>query len=803
MKKGIISLGEALIDFIPLDSTNTTYQKSPGGAPANVAVGVARLGAKSTFLGKVGDDVLGRFLHDTLCHYRVQTRQMRLTPDVRTGVVFVTNAEDGERSFDFYINPSADRFLKTAEILEDDFYNHRILHFGSISMIGSPAREATCYAVDLARENGMIVSYDPNLRLALWDSEEHARNTIRSMLGRIDLLKISEEELEFITGEKAIYKGFEKLAEYNIPLILITLGAEGSYVCTKQGNEHIPAMSVKAVDTTGAGDAFVSGMLYSLNEYEGDIQSLTLEEAVQMAKFAAVSGALAASTKGAMTSLPSLEEVRKYLQEAGEQYMSKDKQLRKAAYEEIAKFKTVVEQDPYRLHYHIMPPVGLLNDPNGFIHWHGKYHLFYQWMPFKTGHGAKYWGHYSSQDLVNWKHEEIALTPSEWYEKNGCYSGSAMEYEGKLYVFYTGNVKDEQGNRETYQCLAVSEGGIHFEKKGPVVKLPEGYTAHFRDPKVWSQDGRYFMVVGAQTNELKGAVALFQSENLMDWEYVGVLTGGGKGILKDFGYMFECPDLFNLDGKDILIFSPQGLQPEGMRYQNVYQAGFVIGAFDPNIGTYEHGGFDELDRGFDFYAPQTTKDSKGRRILFAWMSVPDQNEQSHPTIKHQWLHNMTVPRELKLTGDKLFQLPVKELEDLRVGEAIQHQLELKSQSYRLEGINGKSVELLVEDIVVSKGWFDITIGGAAQVVYSSEQHIFTLERQSYVNGVVEKRQCQLERLYKLCIFIDTSSIEVFINEGEEVFTSRFYPSTDNHSIQFRASEKCHFTVTKWELAKIF
>lgn len=313
MKQGIISLGEALIDFIPLDENNTTYQKSPGGAPANVAVGLSRLGVKSTFVGKVGEDVLGRFLIDTLKDYGVRTNQMLMTPDVRTGVVFVTNGEDGERSFDFYIDPSADRFLQADDIEEEDFVSHKILHFGSVSMISSPAKEATHHAVKTAKENGLLVSYDPNLRLGLWDSEENARETIKSMISAADVLKISEEELEFITGEKEIEAGVEKLKSYDIPFLIITMGSEGSYVFVGDTHQHVKAMKVRAVDTTGAGDAFVSAILYSLHEYSGDIESLTLEEAVRMARFAAVSGALAASTKGAMTALPSLEEVNDHL----------------------------------------------------------------------------------------------------------------------------------------------------------------------------------------------------------------------------------------------------------------------------------------------------------------------------------------------------------------------------------------------------------------------------------------------------------------------------------------------------------
>ncbi|WLR60932.1 aminoimidazole riboside kinase [Guptibacillus hwajinpoensis] len=313
MSKGVISLGEALIDFIPLDKDNLTYQKSPGGAPANVSVGLARLGVNSTFLGKVGDDVLGRFLQETLKNYGVDVSTMILTESARTGVVFVTNAENGERSFDFYINPSADRFLHAEEISDELFERHRILHFGSISMISEPSRSATKVAVEKAKENGLLISYDPNLRLGLWESEERAKETIVSMLSEADILKLSEEELTFITGEEAIEDGIKKLAHYRIPVIFITMGGEGSLVYTPDYSLKVPAMKVKAVDTTGAGDAFVSGILHGFNEYEGSLSDLSREELESMTQFASVSGALAAATKGAMTALPTKTEVEEIL----------------------------------------------------------------------------------------------------------------------------------------------------------------------------------------------------------------------------------------------------------------------------------------------------------------------------------------------------------------------------------------------------------------------------------------------------------------------------------------------------------
>ncbi|MFN7252028.1 MAG: aminoimidazole riboside kinase [Anaerobacillus sp.] len=314
MKKGVISLGEALVDFIPVDSTNTSYMKSPGGAPANVAVGVARLGASSTFLGKVGDDVLGQFLKQTLKINGVWTDQLFFTDAAKTNLVFVTLGENGERSFDFFIKPSADQLLHEDDIQERVFQISKILHFGSISLINEPARTATKKAVQIAKKNGMIVSYDPNIRLGLWENEDIARQTIISMLREADVLKISEEELEFITGEKDIEKGLANLAEHQITLILVTLGSEGSYLYLNGEIAHVEAMKVEAIDTTGSGDAFVSAILYKLEKRGKGLLNLTLNDAIEIVRFASVSGALAASTKGAMTALPTLAQVKEILE---------------------------------------------------------------------------------------------------------------------------------------------------------------------------------------------------------------------------------------------------------------------------------------------------------------------------------------------------------------------------------------------------------------------------------------------------------------------------------------------------------
>ncbi|WP_339148132.1 MULTISPECIES: sucrose-6-phosphate hydrolase [unclassified Sutcliffiella] len=464
----------------------------------------------------------------------------------------------------------------------------------------------------------------------------------------------------------------------------------------------------------------------------------------------------------------------------------RERELIRLAEEEVEKNKKVVESDPYRLRFHLMPPVGLLNDPNGFIQWNGTYHLFYQWMPFKTGHGAKYWGHYSSADLTSWKHEPIALAPSEWFEKNGCYSGSAIEHDGKMVLFYTGNVKDASGNRETYQCMAVSEDGLTFDKKGPVVELPEGYTAHFRDPKVWKKGSEWYMVVGAQSEDMTGKVALLKSADLKDWEHLGAIAGSGLNGLGDFGYMWECPDLFELDGMDVLIVSPQGLVPDGMKYQNVYQAGYFIGKLDYEDAAFGHGDFVELDRGFEFYAPQTTLDEKGRRLMVGWMGIPEQDEDKHPTIAHKWIHALTVPRELKCLDGKLLQIPAEELAQMRKASMV----ELSDMQLSEDKVGFAMEERRVFEMSFSFGHlcsFELDLGEAAQLTYDASSSVFSLHRKSFVTGEWETRSCKLGALTELRAFVDTSSIEVFLNGGEEVFTARIFPEGDSATGEVRVS----------------
>ncbi|WP_156291299.1 glycoside hydrolase family 32 protein [Oceanobacillus salinisoli] len=480
------------------------------------------------------------------------------------------------------------------------------------------------------------------------------------------------------------------------------------------------------------------------------------------------------------------------------------KDMHQQAYERMKEYKQTVASDPYRLHYHVMPPVGLLNDPNGFVYYKNQYHLFYQWNPFAAEHGAKFWGHYISDDLVHWKVAPIALAPDEWYDKNGCYSGSAVVHEDKMYVFYTGNVKDTDGNRESYQCLAISEDGIHFEKKGPVIHVPDGYTAHFRDPKVFCENNHWYMVLGAQTEAETGEAVMYTSLDLENWSFQGTLAGSGHHGLGDFGYMWECPDLFSLDGKDILLVCPQGLDPEGFKYQNVFQSGYFAGKFDDDSGAFQHGEFVELDRGFDFYAPQTTEDAKGRRLLFGWMGNAEEDGATQPTVKHEWIHAMTLPRELEWKDGRLLQHPVEELRKLREDEVKHEDVVVVGQDVKLEGVAGNVFELELKVKEWNAAWLNLQIGDS-RIQYDQSSETFTFERRSFSEErSLESRHCVLKELTSVRIFKDTSSVEIFINGGKEVFSSRVFDGADANEVAFSADRdgKVVLDVRKWNVKRV-
>jgi fructokinase len=312
-----VCLGEALIDFVA-DVSGVSlidcpgFRKAPGGAPGNVAVGLARLGVEAAFLGKVGDDPFGRFLERTFSEAGVNTRWMRFDPDARTGLAFVSLMVNGERDFVFFRNPSADMLHRPEEIPDAAFDGCRVYHFGSITLIQEPSRSATLAALALARQRGALISYDPNLRPPLWPDLPTARREILAALPHADFVKVSEEEAEFLYGPGSLGTHAERLLEAGPRLAAITRGAAGSYLRTREAEAEMPGFSVEAVDTTGAGDGFVAGTLASLLGRGGPV-GLDACELHEIGRFANAVGALACLQKGAIPALPSREKVERFL----------------------------------------------------------------------------------------------------------------------------------------------------------------------------------------------------------------------------------------------------------------------------------------------------------------------------------------------------------------------------------------------------------------------------------------------------------------------------------------------------------
>ncbi|MCD7093261.1 sucrose-6-phosphate hydrolase [Klebsiella quasipneumoniae subsp. quasipneumoniae] len=416
--------------------------------------------------------------------------------------------------------------------------------------------------------------------------------------------------------------------------------------------------------------------------------------------------------------------------------------------------------DDHYPQWHLAPVSGLLNDPNGFCQVAGRYHLFYQWNPLACDHTYKCWGHWSSADLLHWRHEPIALMPDEEYDRNGCYSGSAVEFEGTLTLCYTGNVKFPDGGRTAWQCLATENADGTFSKLGPVLPLPEGYTGHVRDPKVWRQDGRWYMVLGAQDVQQRGKVLLFTASDLRDWRLVGEIAGHDVNGLANGGYMWECPDLFPLADTHLLICCPQGLAREAQRFLNTYPAVWMAGRFDAEHGAFDHGPLHELDSGFEFYAPQTMLAEDGRRLLVGWMGVPDGEEMHQPTRAQGWIHQMTCVRELAWQSGALYQRPLRELTALR-GEA---------QGWRGQTLPLAPMELAFD--IAPNSTLGLDFAGALQLTVNRDG--LRLSRRGLQTAEMHHRYWRGEAR-RLQIFIDRSSVEIFINDGEGVMSSRFFP----------------------------
>lgn len=463
-------------------------------------------------------------------------------------------------------------------------------------------------------------------------------------------------------------------------------------------------------------------------------------------------------------------------QESGGAHLKKYHKVTKEDYErwylENQDYRDQVKSDPNRLVYHLMPETGWLNDPNGLCQFGGLYHIYYQYTPFEPTGEIKLWGHYTTKDFVHYTNEEPMLFPDCDFDAHGVYSGSAFVEDGVIHYFYTGNVK--RFDRDDYDYIMTgresntvyfnSRNGYECSQKELLLTnqdYPSDMSCHIRDPKIYKQDGRYYMVLGARDKQSRGLVLMYQSEDLKHWNYCGRIT-----TEESFGYMWECPDLFRLDGQLCLICCPQGVKPQGVDYQNVHQCTFMPLDYDFEHGTYtiDHPEKTSMvDRGFDFYAPQTFVDEKDRRIMIGWMGIPDA-DYTNPTAESGWQHALTIPRVLHIKDGRLIQTPIEELRQLRRG----------GRSYTMEELGRAGESGIVFEACFH---FDscvrmrMTLRPGVTLTY--KDGLLTLDMGDKGSGRTN-RSVMLDGLRQLQVFSDTSSLELFVNEGREVFTTRVY-----------------------------
>ncbi|MEG9530298.1 glycoside hydrolase family 32 protein [Mannheimia indoligenes] len=422
--------------------------------------------------------------------------------------------------------------------------------------------------------------------------------------------------------------------------------------------------------------------------------------------------------------------------------------------------------------YHLAPETGLFNDPNGLLFDGKNYHIFAQWFPYGALHGMKHWQHFITEDFQTFEKGEL-LIPDELFESHGCYSGGAILWQGKIVAFYTGNTRRPSDNaRVPHQNIAIFDtSGKLLEKRCIIDQAPTGYTEHVRDPKPYiTAEGKIRFVLGAQRENLTGTALIYEMNDLNDIPRL-VAELDVNGFDNSNVFMWECPDLFRLSGKDLFVWSPQGKLRESHQFQNNYHATYAVGQLNGNSFNAEH--IEELDYGFDFYAPQTVENSD--RIMFGWVGLPD---LTYPTDKYEWHSMLTMPRKLSLQNGKVVQQPI-----VNLGE--QQAVEM-SENVAIDDLDTAYLQISVENQPLVLDFFSNEQGQKLTIRF--ENGVFSLDRsQSEQTELMEKfgtvRHCKIEKLDTLDIFFDRSVVEIFLNGGEKVLTSRFFIANRENSVK--------------------
>lgn len=462
------------------------------------------------------------------------------------------------------------------------------------------------------------------------------------------------------------------------------------------------------------------------------------------------------------------------------------------AQEEIDRKKETVKKGKMRQHYHFMPQTGWMNDPNGLICFKGKYHYFFQFNPYYGHWDYMHWGHAVSEDLLHWEYLPLALAPSEPYDdhmRGGCFSGSAIEHEGKLYLLFTGVTNRGNGFEQT-QCAAYSEDGIHFQKyKGnPLLKAPEGYSADlFRDPKVWKHGDRYYMVCGASRDHTAQAL-LYCSRDLLHWTFVNVLAES-RG---EWGYMWECPDFYKLGDKYVLTLSPMGAG----EHTSVY----FVGDFDYRTGKFCCQTSGEMDWGMDYYAPQSFTVPDGRRIIVSWANewewMPFWKDWG-PTYREGWCGFFNIPREVRMMPDHTLQfIPVRELEQLRKDAKKEAVFTVDGEEMNLAAGDGISFEMKMkvdlEETSAKRLEIFLRCGEGKRTVctFDFEKGEMRVDRNAsdgWSRGTSRsilflKGKKELD----IHIFSDQSSVEIFAGQYQTNHSNNIFAGNEQNRITIRS-----------------
>ncbi|MFI3253350.1 MAG: glycoside hydrolase family 32 protein [Eubacteriales bacterium] len=461
--------------------------------------------------------------------------------------------------------------------------------------------------------------------------------------------------------------------------------------------------------------------------------------------------------------------------------------------------KDVVALGKFRQKFHLMPEAGWMNDPNGFCYYKGKYHLFYQANPYSSNWGSMHWAHAVSEDLSTWTHLPIALAPSEAYDQDfrgGCFSGNCIVVEDRLYVMYTGAIVKENKHIQQ-QCLAYSDDGVIFHKyeNNPVI-TPEPHhdPSCFRDPKVFLHNETYYCIIGSSINQ-DGTIELYKSKDLKSWDYCGILCQGDK----KYGYMWECPDFFPLGDKYVLVVSPMGLGEK----QVVYFTGDMD--FEKEKFTIERS--EVVDFGFDFYAPQTVLSPDGESYMIGW-----QNSwawmpwfQSHgPSTSENWCGSMSIPRKIKLKEDgSLAFTPADSVKKLFSPKSIEKEMKISEKSNNLNPDSLEQYHLSFQVDTSGLKTFSIELCASSYertlISVNMEDNIVTYDRAQGFMDAKGKREIPLHleenAAVRFEIFLDTSNIEFFINDG--------LIACSNNTFHDKSSTELYFTGNTEFLVKNF